>query len=550
MTTMPLGGAAAPQPAPVAAGLAFPPGPSAGVPPVPGDGAAFEEMFGQLAGALLATAAGDGPKAAAPAPSGDTAATAGEPSDVGVQDGGLMMAGTALPLPLSVTEMPRPLVDVPVAGGEPATDDASAPVAAATVPSAAPSEWSAPAPRADHTGPRTSGAFERAWAPAGPLQATATGQGAGATTSRETFEAPVLPEPTSAAVAAPTRSRLPGALTGPADALPVHTQPHPPDLAPVAPPATPADAPIGPPSSGGAPSPGPAVRFEALERALQRRAEADEGATAPRGLATAAARAAAVVEAILAGTGDAAGADTGEAPGQPPSRRAARTVAGQTPPSAAPAAAAASQAPSPGAPQPAHTQTAGAAWKAAAAAAWLDEAAPRMAEARPSAVAPSVPPVMAATEPPVPRDLPVRAAEIEPAATAEAPAPESVHAQIVKSMRLQWTGGAGEARVALKPDYLGEVVASIKVEAGVVTATLQADTAEVRRLLESQTAALRDALTEHGLKLDRLVIAEPETPAGPQGDRRSRGRQPQPPPSRPRRRPAADDERTFDLTTE
>ncbi len=77
---------------------------------------------------------------------------------------------------------------------------------------------------------------------------------------------------------------------------------------------------------------------------------------------------------------------------------------------------------------------------------------------------------------------------------------ESVHSQIVKSIRLQWSGGLGEARVTLKPGYLGEVVASIKVEHGVVTATLQSDTPEVRRWMESHTATLRDALVEHGLE--------------------------------------------------
>ena len=128
---------------------------------------------------------------------------------------------------------------------------------------------------------------------------------------------------------------------------------------------------------------------------------------------------------------------------------------------------------------------------------------------------------------------------------------EHVHMQIVKSMRLQWTGSTQEARVALKPEYLGEVVANIKVEQGVVTATLHADTPEVRRMLESQTASLRDALVEHGLKLDKLVIAEPETPSGQPGDRRSRGRQPQPPSSRPKRRARQDGNgATFELSTE
>ncbi len=137
-----------------------------------------------------------------------------------------------------------------------------------------------------------------------------------------------------------------------------------------------------------------------------------------------------------------------------------------------------------------------------------------------------------------------------PAPTLDAATGESVHSQIVKSMRLQWSGGLGEAKVTLKPGYLGEVVAAIKVDQGVVTATLHADTPEVRRWMESHTATLRDALVEHGLKLDRLTVAEPERQDAP-GDRQAKPRQRQPDQHRPRaRRQAPDSATPFDLTTE
>jgi flagellar hook-length control protein FliK len=128
---------------------------------------------------------------------------------------------------------------------------------------------------------------------------------------------------------------------------------------------------------------------------------------------------------------------------------------------------------------------------------------------------------------------------------------EAVHTQIVKSIRMQWTGGLGEARVTLKPEYLGEVTASIKVEQGVVTATLQADTPEVRRWMESHTATLRDALVEHGLKLDRLTVGEPERQAA-QGDRQPKPRQ-QPQEQAPRqraRREASETDTPFEVTTD
>lgn len=136
------------------------------------------------------------------------------------------------------------------------------------------------------------------------------------------------------------------------------------------------------------------------------------------------------------------------------------------------------------------------------------------------------------------------ARELEPALG------DAVHGQIVRSIRMQWSGGLGEARVSLKPEFLGEVVASINVERGVVTATLQADTPEVRTWIERNAASLRDALGEHGLRLDRLEVAEPP-PESQTADRQSgRRRQPQAPPPRPRRRDTARDAQTFELTNE
>lgn len=129
---------------------------------------------------------------------------------------------------------------------------------------------------------------------------------------------------------------------------------------------------------------------------------------------------------------------------------------------------------------------------------------------------------------------------------------EAVHAQIVQSLRVQWAGGAGEARVRLRPEYLGEVVATVKVEQGIVTATLQADRPDVRRWMEANLQTLRDGLVEHGLKLDRLVVvSEPargETADDKHG--RPRGRQPnQPPQPRPRRPRQDGDPATFEVNT-
>ncbi len=128
---------------------------------------------------------------------------------------------------------------------------------------------------------------------------------------------------------------------------------------------------------------------------------------------------------------------------------------------------------------------------------------------------------------------------------------DDVRAQLVQSIRVQWTGGAGEARVRLRPEHLGEVVATIKVEQGAVTATLQAERPDVRRWLEAHTQTLRDGLVEHGLKLDRLVVLTEPARGESRDDThgRPRGRHPQQPQPRPRRPRADDGGATFELNT-
>ncbi|MEZ5420333.1 MAG: flagellar hook-length control protein FliK [Vicinamibacterales bacterium] len=291
-----------------------------------------------------------------------------------------------------------------------------------------------------------------------------------------------------------------------------------------------------------------AAAVEALQRVIERRADAGHGETSPAGLENATARLAPDAGAAGTSAGGSSMSDGRDLSGQDGQRRPARGVIATAPlPAATPAPAAAAK---DGAFVPATpAEAAGAAWRAALARVEMP-AAPGGDHAAASPAAPRsavLPPTPVAVPLPEVASGPVEVAM--PAPLGEAADAEPVHTQIVRSLRMQWTGAAGEVRVSLKPAYLGEVVASIKVEQGIVTATLQADTPEVRRMLEAQAASLRDALGEHGLKLDRLVIAEPESQGQAGAERRSRGRQPQTPTPRPRRRQASGDP-TFDLTTE
>ena len=116
--------------------------------------------------------------------------------------------------------------------------------------------------------------------------------------------------------------------------------------------------------------------------------------------------------------------------------------------------------------------------------------------------------------------------------------PDDLSSQIVQAVRMQWSDGAGEARITLRPEYLGEVSISLHVDQGNVTAVLHADSPAVRNWLQQNEPLLSQALSEHGLKLERLVVSEqPPAEHGGAPQDEARGRQEQP--RRRRQRPDA-----------
>jgi len=129
-------------------------------------------------------------------------------------------------------------------------------------------------------------------------------------------------------------------------------------------------------------------------------------------------------------------------------------------------------------------------------------------------------------------------------ANASAPLNErDVTLQIVQSMRMQFRDGIGEAVLKLKPEHLGAVSISLRVENGGLKANVQADMPAVRQWLESQQDTLRNALAEHGLRLDRFDVE-------PDGQRQQAGENPRDEPStrrRQQRRTAQNDEPVFEV---
>lgn len=551
-----------PSATPAAPAAGLPVAAAAAVPPAGLAAAdqAFDDVFRQLTGGLLTTSAqaGEALSDAAFEAAVDGEGVAGDPALDALPVG-------VVPVPMMFT---LPAVTTPVVGdgggGETLADDAAGITTAAVAPGAY-AAATIPAAAAPGAGP-----FEAASTPADGAAKTPVSEDA------DVLAAPLLPAeiPGTATPATeveahvrgldrrrgmretPARARTfdtaavetPAGTPAPA-ALPTGTITAGAAETPAAVPATPAE-------TSGATSremPATAERAFALQRALARQSENTHRDGAAPGLT------AQVAETNAAASNGGAGTGSGDTPHE---KKHGRALAGTFAPGATLPAAAASTAQAAAAQGLAHErqadatapgQAASAAWRAAFAASALPDSAGAASELARTATGPGLVAGLPAVvelpafrdRGPVVVDTPLAMSELD-AATGEA-----VHTQIVKSIRMQWTGGLGEARVTLKPEYLGEVTASIKVEQGVVTATLQADTPEVRRWMESHTATLRDALVDHGLKLDRLTVGEPERQAA-QGDRQSKPRQqPQQQAPRPRaRRDASETDPPFEVTTD
>ena len=118
---------------------------------------------------------------------------------------------------------------------------------------------------------------------------------------------------------------------------------------------------------------------------------------------------------------------------------------------------------------------------------------------------------------------------------------EAVLPQIVQSIRLQAVQGTTEARVQLKPEHLGALNITLKVVQNQVTATIQADVAAVRQWIESHEASLRQALSEQGLELAKLVVHQDGQQASQSEEDGERPRR------EPRRRSWRDQDATFEV---
>jgi flagellar hook-length control protein FliK len=104
--------------------------------------------------------------------------------------------------------------------------------------------------------------------------------------------------------------------------------------------------------------------------------------------------------------------------------------------------------------------------------------------------------------------------------------------QVVKSLRIQWKQGIGEARIQLRPEHLGPVDISLKVEGGAVTAVVRAESTQVQEWILGHQQSLRQQLEDAGLRLADLVVSPDAERQHKRGEQQAKdGR----PPSRRRR---------------
>jgi flagellar hook-length control protein FliK len=117
------------------------------------------------------------------------------------------------------------------------------------------------------------------------------------------------------------------------------------------------------------------------------------------------------------------------------------------------------------------------------------------------------------------------------------PAPIDDHAleaHVVQAIKMQWQTGVGEATIKLRPEHLGEMTVSLRVEGGSVSADLRVETEAARSWISGHEDNLRSALERQGLTLDRIVVSQED--AAPDRRQQPERRRQQP---RPRRQNAA-----------
>jgi flagellar hook-length control protein FliK len=99
---------------------------------------------------------------------------------------------------------------------------------------------------------------------------------------------------------------------------------------------------------------------------------------------------------------------------------------------------------------------------------------------------------------------------------------------MVQAIRVAAQNGMSEATVHLKPEALGDVTISIKVDGSAVTAVVHANQSDVRQWMQGQEDTIRGNLANHGLDLARFVVRDDGHPQQQREQQQPQRRRPRP----------------------
>ncbi|MCC6501716.1 MAG: flagellar hook-length control protein FliK [Deltaproteobacteria bacterium] len=102
----------------------------------------------------------------------------------------------------------------------------------------------------------------------------------------------------------------------------------------------------------------------------------------------------------------------------------------------------------------------------------------------------------------------LEAASIDPPMSAlkSAPVVLEVRDSVEAAIKLSAEADGGEVRMKLNPEALGEVRIRLDVSSGAVKAEIIVESQEVKAMIEADSSFLKDALSSHGLTLDKCVV--------------------------------------------
>jgi hypothetical protein len=96
----------------------------------------------------------------------------------------------------------------------------------------------------------------------------------------------------------------------------------------------------------------------------------------------------------------------------------------------------------------------------------------------------------------------------------------SIRDQVIEGMSLKVLNNASEMRITLKPESLGEVVVSVRMDDAAMVARIDVNHQNVKAVLDANISQLHTVLVERGIQVDRIDILDSSSASSRQSDSR------------------------------